>query len=316
MATDHASQVVVRRRRYGWRLKVLLGFNALLLGLFVLSRLTPSQAQKLGPWGQSLYELFNPPAVRELNSAGRGLVAEVKALGGEAQRLGRTPGFLGLGGSDTFHVRVNGTEFGDDDLARLIQKHGDRIWGLDLRNTKVTDAGLKNLTGMSNLEQLILGNDDVRGFPGIDFHRPTSPITDSGLVHLRDLPQLMNLNLCGLPITDKGLPTMGDLPNLGALYLSRTKVQGPGLGGLKSLSKLAVLYLDESDVTDQGLSHLAGASSLQLLSLNRLSLTAEGLKQVKALPRLGQLAITGCGLLDEEVDDLRKSKPALKIERR
>ena len=88
MATDHASQVVVRRRRYWLALKVLLGFNALLLGLFVLSRLTPSQGEKLGPWGQSLYELFNPPAVRELNSAGRGLVAEVKALGGERNGCG------------------------------------------------------------------------------------------------------------------------------------------------------------------------------------------------------------------------------------
>lgn len=315
MATDHTSQVEVPRRRYGWRLKILLGINTLLLGLFVLSRLSLPQAKRLGPWGLAVYEVFNPPAVQELSPSGRRLVAEVKALGGEAHRMGHTSGFLGVfGGTDSFHIRLNGTEFGDEDLMRLLQKHGNRIWGLDLRNTKVTDEGLRHLRGMSNLQQLVLGNDDLRRFP--DIHRPTSPISDAGLVHLRELPQLMNLNLSGLPITDAGLAAMGDLPNLGGLYLSRTKVQGLNLGRLKSLPKLAALYLDGSQVTDRGLSRLAGASNLQLLSLNGLPLTAEGLKPLKALPRLRQLEITGCGLLDEEVEDLLISMPGLKIERR
>ena len=315
MATDHASQVEVPRRRYGWRLKILLGLSTLLLGLLVLSRLSLSQAKLLGPWGQSVYEVVNPPAVQELSLSGRRLVAEVKALGGEAHLTEHTPGFLGhFGGTDSFYIRLNGTEFGDEDLVRLLQKHGNRIWGLDLRNTKVTDEGLGHLRGMSNLEQLVLGNDDLSGFA--DIHRPTSPITDAGLVHLRELPQLMNLNLSGLPVTDAGLAAIGDLPSLRGLYLSRTKVQGLNLGRLKSLPKLASLYLDGTQVTDKGLSQLAGASNLQILSLNGLPLTSEGLKPLKALPRLRQLEIIGCGLLDEEVEGLLISKPGLKIERR
>jgi hypothetical protein len=69
-------------------------------------------------------------------------------------------------------------------------------------------------------------------------------------------------------------------------------------------------------VTDRGLSQLAGASNLQFLSLNGLPLTVEGLKPLKALPRLRQLEVTGCGLLDEEVEELLISKPGWKIERR
>jgi hypothetical protein len=77
-----------------------------------------------------------------------------------------------------------------------------------------------------------------------------------------------------------------------------------------------VLYLDQSAVSDAVMSQLAGASNLQVLSLNRVSLTADGLRPLKTLPRLKQLEITGCGLLDEEVEELQISKPALKIDRR
>ena len=314
MHADHASQVGIRRRRYGWRLKALLGLNVLLLGLFVISRLSSSQAKRLGPWGQSLYEVFNPPAVPTLSPSGRELVADVKALGGDAHWMGRTPErMLFFGGADTFSIHFNGRAFSDQDLAQLIRKHRDQIWGLDLRNTNVTDEGLRQLQGMPSLEQLTLGN-DVQVIR--QFNPPASPITDAGLVHLRKLDQLRNLTLNGLPITDQGLAVIEDLPNLGGLYLSRTKVKGAGLSRFKSLPKLAVLYLDRSAASDAAMSQLAGASNLQLLSLNQVSLTADGLKPLKALPRLHQLEITGCGLLDEEVQDLQMSKPQLKIERR
>jgi hypothetical protein len=85
---------------------------------------------------------------------------------------------------------------------------------------------------------------------------------------------------------------------------------------LKSLPRLGGLYLDQSEITDQGLSSLAGASNLQLLSLDGVPLTGASLNALKGLPRLGQLQVNGCGLLDEDVMDLRKSKPELKIERR
>ncbi len=316
MATDHASQATgTQQRRYGWRLRFLLGLNVLVLGLFIFSRLDLSQAKRFGSWGQSAYELFNPPAIPELSATGRQLMADVKALGGEAQRIGRTPRVMGLfGGNDAFHVRLNGTELTDQGLKLLLQKYGNRIQGLDLRNTKVSDAGLKDVAGLANLHQLTLGNEDLRHFSQI--HWPTSPITDAGLAHLRNMPQLMNLYLNGLPVTDSGLAAIANLPNLAGLYLCRTKVQGPGLSRLKSLPTLAVLSLDESQVTDAGLSHLAGASNLQFLSLTGVSLTAEGLKALALLPRLRQVDLTRCGLLDEEVDKFLSSKPGLKIERR
>ena len=46
-----------------------------------------------------------------------------------------------------------------------------------------------------------------------------------------------------------------------------------------------------------------------------MPLSENALPLLKAIPRLERLDITGCGLLDEEVDDLVKSKPGLRIDR-
>jgi hypothetical protein len=319
-ALDHGSTVVPTDRppakpprRPRWRLRILLALNAFVASLFVFSQLDPSTVKKLGPVGDYVFDLLRPSGEPEdVSPAGRRLNIDVRALGGEANFMGRTYGFLGLfGPSEQFHVRLNQTEVGDDELAALVKKHGDRIWGLDLRNTRITDQGLRHLKGLSQIEQLTLGNDDSRFSPSHAV--PISPITDSGLVHLKGLTRLSNLNLSGLPITDSGLDALGDLPQLGGLYLSRTKIKGLGLGRLNSLPTLVLLYLDASDLTDEGISSLVGASNLQFLSVSRVPLTPKGLQSLQSLPRLNQLDLTGCGLLDEEVRDLKRSKPGLEI---
>lgn len=315
MASENTAQVETPRRRYGWRLKLLLAANVLALGLFVLSRLSPSQAKALGPWAQAVHEAFNPPGEDPISPTGRRLMADVKALGGQAGVMQRTPKFLHLfGGSETFYVQLHGNELGDEDLARLARAYGERIQGLDLRNTKVTNEGLRQLSGMPELQHLVLGNEDLRNFPGVGW--PTSPITDAGLTHLGGLPALTNLSLNGLPVTDEGLASIGGLPNLVSLSLSRTKVQEPGPTWLTKFPRLVSLALDDSLVVDEGLVQLAGATTLRYLSLNRLPVTAGGLKTLLGLvPGLQQLEINGCGLLDEEVDGLKALNPALKIGR-
>jgi Leucine-rich repeat (LRR) protein len=296
-------------------LRILLAVNAFVAGLFLLSQLDPSTVKKLGPAGEYVFDLLHPSIESEvISSTGQHLKAEVRALGGNADFMGQSYRFLGfLGRTEQFHIRINQTEFGDDELAVLVKKYGDRIWGLDLRHTRTTDKGLRHLEGLSQIQNLTLGNDDSR-FLGPNTV-PISPITDAGLAHLKGLTQLMHLNVSGLPITDSGLDALKDLPQLGSLYLSRTKIKGQGLGRLKSLPRLAIIYLDDGELTDDGLSSLAGASNLQFLSLSRVPLTAKGLQALKGLPRLDQLELTGCGLLDEELCDLKRGKPGLKIMR-
>jgi hypothetical protein len=314
-ASDLSTPPAKPTRRPRWRLRILLTINALLAGLYVLSQLDPATIKKLGPPGQFLSDLLNPPVEPEISASGWRLVAAARELGGEATVMQRSRQFLGIFGSpDLFHVRINRTNLGDAALAELVKEYGNHIWGLDLRHTDVTDQGLKHLEGLSQLAHITLGS-DYPNLPPITMP-PMSPITDAGLVHLRGLNQLMSVNVCGLPITDSGLDALKDLPQLGGLYLSRTKVTGTGLARLKSLPTLALIYLDNCEVTPDGLSSLAGASNLQLLSLRGVPLTAKELQALKGLPRLRQLDLTGCGLLDEEVRDLQKRMPGLKIERR
>jgi hypothetical protein len=311
----HSTPAATPRRRPRWRLRILLAVNAVLASLFLFSQLDPSTIKKLGPPGQYVFDLINPPVEPEISPAGRRLMVELRELGGEANLMQRSQRILGLFGSpELFSIRVNRTEFGNVALAELVKKYGEHIWALDLRHTNVTDQGLRHLEGLTQLAQLTLGNDDSR--LQLTTKAPISPITDAGLVHLKPLTQLISINLCGLPVTDSGLAVLKDLPQLGGLYLSRTKVTGTGLARLKSLPALALIYLDNCEITAEGLSSLATASNLQLLSLSGAPLTSKELQSLKGLPRLRQLDITGCGLLDEEVRDLQKGMPGVKIERR
>jgi Leucine rich repeat/Leucine Rich repeat len=300
-------------RRSRWRLRILLAINAVVAVIYAFSQLDPATVKSFGPAGEYVSNLLRPSGDPEaLSAQGQRLKTEISERGGVAEFMGRSYRFLGLfGPSEQFHIRLNQTNFGDEDLAVLVKKHGDRIWGLDLRNTGVTDQGLRYLDGLSSMEQLTLGNDR----PDFSASRtvPLSPITDAGLVHLKGLTQLTSLNLSGLPITDSGLGNLCGLAQLGGLYLSRTKVKGQGLAVLKSLPELTILYLDEGELTDDGAQSLAGASNLQELSVSRVPLSVKGLQALSTLPRLQSLDLTGCGLLDEDVHDLKTSKSGLKI---
>jgi Leucine Rich repeat len=297
LPAELTSQAAKPPRRNRWRLRILLAINGLLAVLFVVSQLEPTQLAVLGPPGQYVYELINPPAWPETSPLGKRLIADVKALGGRAEVMDRSRPYLGLlGTSEQFFILVTGANFDDQALERLVKRYGDRIWGLDLRHTKVTDDGLRHLAGLSQLQQLTLGNDDVRFASTVP--RPISAITGAGLIHLKGLSQLSNLNLGGLPITDAGLDAVKDLPALSSLFLGRTKIKGSGLPRLKSLPTLVILDLEESEIGDDGLRFLTGALNLQYLSLSRTKIKGPGLVQLISLPKLSNL-----NLDESEIND-------------
>ncbi len=269
--------------------------------------------------GIGIHDQFNSPALLEsvaLSAAARQFMSDAKALGGEPNVAVTNPGFLGFfGRSEWFNVRFANRNFDDQALGRFVQSHGDRIGGLYLHNTGVTDAGLQHLKKLTMLRHLSIENQTAPARRG-GAPAPPATVTDAGLIHLAGLTQLWSLNLSGLPITDSGLDALSALPALQGLYLNRTKVQGTGLARLKSLPGLSILCLDGSEMTEDALRALSGATGLQTLALGGVPLTDKALPFLKAIPRLEMLEITGCGLLDEEVDALVKSKPKLKIGRR
>ncbi len=298
------------RRRSRWRLRVLLGIAAFSLVLFVISRLEPDRAKSLGFAVEAVYLIFNPPSDPVISTGGQQFAEHVRSLRGQAHLSQYDRGFLGIFGRvERYHVMIFGPRIGDAELASLTRDHADRIVGLQLFDTAITDNGLRHLKELPYLSDLMLMSN--RGFPSAP--APPSLITDAGIAYL-DLPNLRSLNLSGLPITDQGIKSLAGLSNLRTLYLSRTKVQGSTLGQLASLPNLVNLYLDDTAVTDQDLTALSGAANLQFLSLDGVSLTAAGLKNLMVLPRLKQLELHRNGLLDEEVRALKVKMPAVKID--
>jgi hypothetical protein len=303
-----------RPGRPQWRLRALLAVTALSLGLYVFVRLDRSAAEWLGPVGEGIHDLFNqvPGKPAPLTRAARRLEADVLALGGVANISVIGPGYLGtIGQAEWVNVDFRNEGFDDAALARLAAAHGGRIGGLYLANTGVTDAGLESLSKLTRLRHLYIRNDRRRRTDRVLAPR----ITDAGMVHLRGLDHLWTLNLSKLPVTDAGLAAIEGLPELNGLYLSGTKVRGHFLARMKSLPRLSILYLDGSAMTEDGLKTLSGATNLEILSLDGVPLTPNALPLLGAIPRLSRLELTGCGFLDEEVAELAKGRPGLRIRR-
>jgi hypothetical protein len=321
MSTDQPSptfdqQTRFHRSRYPRsRLQALLAVAALSVVLYVFVRLDRSAAEWFGPIAEAVHDLFNqvPGKAAPLTAAARRLKKDVTALGGVASVSVRKPGFFGtIGQTEWANVDFRNQEFDDAAFAQLAETHGARIGGLYLENTGVTDGGLTSLSKFIMLRHLHIRNYRQRKSDPV----PSPKITDAGMVHLKGLDRLRTLNLSDLPVTDAGLAAIEGLPELMGLYLSRTKVQGRSLGRMKSLRRLSILYLDGSELTEDGLKNLSGATNLQFLSLDGVPLSVNALPYLKAIPRLSNLELTGCGFLDEEVADLTKQRPSLRIKRR
>jgi hypothetical protein len=120
-----------------------------------------------------------------------------------------------------FTAAVAGAAFGDAELEKLAAAGNDLIW-LDLSRTRITDAGLKVLGKMPNLEHL-----DLRG----------TAVGDAGVEALVPLRNLQTLGLYGTAVTDAGLSALQRLPGLRRLYVGGTRVTQPGLAILGKARK-------------------------------------------------------------------------------
>ena len=163
-------------------------------------------------------------------------------------------------------------EPGDLPAFRFLHWHGGRVeqlpvpelpFGLDLSDTRVTDAGLKELAGKKSLQLLSLHD---------------TPVTDAGLKELSGLTNLQTLNLERTQVTNAGMKDLAGLTSLQSLDLYHTHVDDAGLKDVAGLTSLKSLYLSDLKVTDTGLKALARLTGLKLLYLNGTLVTDEGIE--------------------------------------
>lgn len=109
-------------------------------------------------------------------------------------------------------LRVNvinaAKDFGDDQL-KMLEPVAERIVWLDLARSQVTDAGMKTVRLMRDLERLHLEN---------------TAVTGKGIAELASLAKLEYINLYGTKVDNGIFETFSKLPNLKKAYVWQTAV--------------------------------------------------------------------------------------------
>ncbi|MCE9534463.1 MAG: hypothetical protein K8T89_25580, partial [Planctomycetes bacterium] len=116
----------------------------------------------------------------------------------------------------------------------------------------------------------------------VDFTHRGKDVKDDELILLKDIPNLIELNLGGLNVTDNNLVHLKPLANLNRLQLHKTKVTDAGLANLSGLAKLVSLNLYGTEVTDAGIQQLKGNKALKRLYVWQTKVTEAGAKQLAA----------------------------------
>jgi hypothetical protein len=167
------------------------------------------------------------------------------------------------------------------------------------RGPRVTDADVRPLRDLPELRRLDLMQTDV---------------TDSSLAWAGRMPHLRVIWLMNKQLTDAGVAHLAGLSELEEIYLSDSRVTGAGLASLRHMRRLRLLWLGNTQVTDAGLVHLAELGQLRRLNLVGTRVTGTGLVHLKGLTGLVDLYLPK-GVSDEEVADLQRALPKLKISR-
>ena len=112
--------------------------------------------------------------------------------------------------------QLRGRDLTDDGLADVARL--GNVVELNLRDTKITSAGLVHLKGLAKLTRL---------------HLERTNVGDEGIANLTKSTTLEYLNLYGTKITDKSLDHLAGLKNLRQLYVWQTDVTDAGIAKFK-----------------------------------------------------------------------------------
>jgi internalin A len=199
--------------------------------------------------------------------------------------------------------RVNEDGFGVGDQVLAVLGTLPKLDNIDLRLTKVTDAGMAELAKCQSLQSVSIAGTEVSDAGlvhlaklknlkslSLGVYDEGAKISDEGLKTIGQMSGLRWLGLSGTPITDAGLPYLSGLKNLESLQLDETKVTSAGLAHLKPLQSIVRLRLMDT-VDDEGAKHLAKLNNLKLISAN-LDLSDEGVAYLASMPNLEELMLS------------------------
>src|SRR5438874_2136469 len=198
-------------------------------------------------------------------------------------------------------VMLEGNRAALGDIAALPA--GDvHITGVNLTNTTIERPELKEISGLSGLQELYL--------PGPSW----TPYSDSpldandALKYLAGLKDLRRLQfslhfLTDYNVNDKGVGLLAGLTQLRELRLAQSRVVAPDLTPFSHLSSLDLS--DCSYFGDKGMKVVAQLKGLRRLYLRNTPVTDEGLANVSGLSQLEELDLYGVSVTDLGLESLR-----------
>jgi hypothetical protein len=143
---------------------------------------------------------------------------------------------------------------------------------------------------------------DVRSFRRLALDLSESKITDAGLRELADATNIHSLKLGGTRITDEGLATIATMTELVELSLSNTRVTDSGLARIQPLKKLRFLYLTHTPITDAGLVRLRELAAIEEVTIGWGEVTPDGAKELQRLVPHAQVSRVGPPFEDRLAD--------------
>ena len=130
-------------------------------------------------------------------------------------------------------------------------KKGDGVASIDLGRKRITDNDLKTIAALKNVRELNLGG-PIKSTDGAKIVYEPRQITDAGLKNIAGMTSLTKLSLDGTNITDAGLKHLADMQKLQVLVLSDTKVTDEGMKELTKLKSLQQVNVINTKVTSDG----------------------------------------------------------------
>jgi Leucine-rich repeat (LRR) protein len=199
-------------------------------------------------------------------------------------------------GTEVLDVDLRGSKKVTPKLLKTIISFGN-ISYLNLSDSNITDEGMAILKDAKSVETLFLTG---------------TKISDAGLEPLTGLSGLIILHLPDT-ITDEGFKFVGEITTLKTLSAERCKITDVGMAHLVNMSELQWLKMNHTAISDKGLDAIKDLTTLHTLELMNTKITDKGLLFLSGLSKLNSLEMTGCDLSDEAVQALQKELPDTEI---
>jgi internalin A len=179
-------------------------------------------------------------------------------------------------------LRVDSCNVTDAGLHHL--RNTKTLAELSLAGTKVTDRGLASLKGLDKLRALDVSKTAVQGsalaeLPAAAMRKlvlDSTRFDDTGAKHLARFTGLTTLSASDCPVTDAGLIGLKELKKLTKVNLSGTKAADGVAKLLGTLPELEVATLDRTGLTDAGLRELVRAPRLRFVEARGTKVTKRG----------------------------------------